>query len=171
MITILALIIFCYVAYNIWADDIFGWAGKLGCSVFALLITTLITSMILFLFASVWRVEVKRDDCSAQIYSLKAVNGIEGAFCLGSGYIGSQEYYYMFQKYNDGGLRRLSLRSADCIIFQNENSNPHFSWQKIHYRLPYWALWPDITKLQTVNDSMYYIYIPSNSVVLKFNVD
>jgi len=170
MITILALILAAYLIYKNWESDVFGWLGNIGFSLIILFVITIVTGMI-WLAASNWKVEVSRTDCNSPIYSLKNVNDIEGTFCLGSGYINSQEYYYMFQKFGDGGLRRISLRSADSVLFQNENVNPHFSWQQIHYRLPYLVLWPNITKFQIVNDSMYYIYVPSNSVVLRFNVD
>lgn len=170
MITILAIILAIYFIYRIINQNIFDWFETALFSVLSVLLVSVVTFSVLCV-SQIWNVEVGRDNCGASIYSMKNVNGIEGTFCLGSGNINNQEYYYMFEKVNNGGLQRIKLPSRNCIIYQNENVNPNITWQNIHYRLPYWALWPNITKFQTTENSMYDIYIPSNSVVLKFGVD
>ncbi len=167
MITILSLVIWIYILKKIWSNSFMDWGENLGFSVLSLMLMIMVTASILVASSS-WKVETYRDEYSTQIYSLKNVNDIEGTFFLGSGYIDNQEYYYMFQKYEDGGLRRIKLLSRDSILYQG-SSSPHIRWQVIHYRLPYWAsIWPNF---EGTDDSMYDIYIPSNSVVMKFNVN
>lgn len=166
--------IWIYILIKVWNDkNVFSdLCDKFGISLISFLMLGAITFSVIFGSLMIWPIETSRDNVSSDIYSMKNISGIEGQFCLGSGNIRSEEYYYMFQKYNDGGLHRIELRSSDCIIYQDDNTNPHVSWQIIHYRPSYWAYYGQLILNITIkNNTMYDIHIPTNSVVMKFNVD
>lgn len=169
MITILLILIWLFLSYKSIMLDIRDMFQVIVVPIMMGFITTLFIFLTLS-FAAGFGVETHRDECRANIYSLKNTQGFEGRFCLGSGYIGSLEYYYMFQKVENGGLARVHLRPDDCIIFQNEENNPNVYWQRIHYRFPKWALlWPAVPL--DSKDTKYNINIPSNSVVQQFKID
>lgn len=169
MILFIALLVWGFRLYRIWTESFSDWIENVMFSCLAAVVVGAVAGTLLAMSAH-WEVEIKREECYDKIYSISNVNGTEGVFCLGSGYISSQEYYYMFEKYNDDGLHRITLRSTDSVVYQTENNSPYIHWQKIYYRLPYWAYFGPKTVVETAN-TMYDIHIPTNSVILKFNVN
>jgi len=173
MITLLVLIIFVYLCYNIWAKKRFdaSFEFNMFLTLAAALITFMSTGLVFCFISEKFYVETGREECYVKIYSLKNVDGIEGRFCLGSGYINSREYYYMYEQYNDGGLHRFETMAGNTIIYQNENNTPYLHWQKIHSRLPYWAhIYPRLFGYLPTKDTMYDVHIPTNSLILKYEV-
>jgi len=136
-----------------------------------MVISPLVTIMIcLGLSMIIKPVEIGRVNCQENIYSIKNVDGLAGSFCLGSGYISSREYYYVFAKENDGSFHRISLKSSDSYLFQDENTKPYIFWQQITYRPSYWIhIWP--RKFNWTEDSVYSIHVPTNTIIQEFKVN
>lgn len=138
-------------------------------------IAWLLTGMIVF-FAEIlpyalgemFPVEFSRTNQTQVIYSARNADGVEGRFYLGSGFIESTEYYYMFSKQSDGGFYRVKLRSGDCVVYQN-NGTPHLEWQRIYYTYPKWAVW--WPQNVWTRDSIYSVIVPTNTIVEQFRLN
>ena len=138
--------------------------------IFAFLLTAFVSGMLCGIATIPFGVvEVSRVNHVSPVFSLRNVSSIEGNFYLGSGYIRGTENYYMFTKDERGGFVRTQIPSYNCIIFQDNDTNPHLSWQTVTYRVPkYCFVWPEFRESK---DTKYDIHVPKNTIIQEFKVD
>lgn len=72
---------------------------------------------------------------SSEIYSLKTTSSVSGAFILGIGSIGSEDYYVYYRKTASGGLIREKIRTSNCIIYENSTKPSIIEVGEISYHL------------------------------------
>lgn len=167
MILIIAIILCLLVSYAIYKDNL-GFSATIALS---LLVSIFIISFSLVISSALsteYKLEISRDNFSKSIYSIKNTQEVHGQFYLGSGYVNSSEYYYMFEN-QGGGLHRISLKSDGCYVFQDATNGAYLSWQRIYYRASRWvSIWPHFYQTE---DSIYYIHVPTNTVVESFQIN
>lgn len=174
MITAIALLIILITFYQIKFEEEAGWLFSLFMTFFITIAVVMILGLSLaFISDTNWgRVEIGRENMSNNIYSLKSEESFTGRFCLGSGYISSSKYYYMFERDNRQGLHLINLNAGNCYLFQDENRNPYISWQVVTYRLNRWVhVWPNTDFWHWKKDTTYDIHVPENTVFLEFKVN
>lgn len=172
LLVVIALLVVCVLFWKDCIADTYelgAWVmGLIGIALFSLFAFMIWGGTLIFCQNTGQGVEVKRDWQTQPIYSLRNTDGIEGRFTLGSGYVQTHEYYYMFGKQPDGGMYRMKLYANDCVLYQR-NDTPHLDWQLITYRYPKWAhLWPNYI---WTRDSKYNVIVPMNTIVEKFNIN
>lgn len=59
------------------------------------------------------------------IVSISDGSSIQGSFILGSGYIGDCPVFISYYKTTDGGYRLIRFYADRCIVYMDENNNPH----------------------------------------------
>lgn len=141
-------------------------------SLFAFFVSVMFSCLIgLILFLSISSgispTEISRKDGSCPIYSLNSQDVVRGNFCLGTGYINTQEYYRTFLKTSRGSYERFEVSVNNAEIFLSDSEPPKLSWQDIVYAYPRWFIFWSITQ---ETRSKYDLTVPSNTIIQKFEL-
>ena len=104
------------------------------------------------------------------IVSIRTSDQIEGSFFIGSGYIGSTEYYVAFGERDDGGVERVRYRAARAAIYETDDRDPCV--ETVRLKMTYEDSWfkrkPFVRG--TCSDT-YRIYVPKGTIVAQFKLD
>lgn len=97
-----------------------------------------------------------------QIYSADLGSQLSGSFILGSGYVGSEEVYKIYEGDPITGLTRTHYPISKSTVFLDENKNPY-----IRVR---WMRDPNTRNIQW-NSYHYDFHLPSNAIIRKYDLN
>lgn len=97
---------------------------------------------------------------------------ISGRFCLGSGVINSNSYYYFYVSENDSTSYLKKLNSDYVKIIETDSQNPcvvkyrkEIDWENTPQ-----ANWVCHSKQQSVRYN-WVIYVPKNTIIINYSLD
>lgn len=97
-------------------------------------------------------------------------NNISGTFGLGFGAVNSVSKFYFYAYASDSSFYLKSIKSDDVKIIESSTKNPcvvkykkYVDWAKS--KISNWKFKTDVLY------EYYYIYVPKNTVIIKYNLD
>jgi len=173
MITYLLIAIVTVLFYKFACSD-FPKAPRWACSI---LFGIFIGGMISLVFQMPIRFEhhkytkLSEDTYSIPIVSLKNRSDISGSFILGTGSIGSTEYYVYFKQYEDGGIKR-DRKPSYLVTLHERDEQPKLEWTEITEKAPWYVRFGfDYLDVNTRRYGDYRLIIPKGTVLLKFEIN
>jgi hypothetical protein len=121
------------------------------------------------------------------ILSLDRGYGSSGSFVLGSGSIDGSPAYLYYIELPSGGYKLKSVKTSDCILFENENTTPYITMtyklspnllDRDTYKNEYGSTGDEMIITHIENDNLrsklyledeVEIHIPAGSIVREFN--
>lgn len=103
-----------------------------------------------------------------ELISIRNDSKTSGSFFLGSGYIDDVEYYFAFQKRDDGGLVRIQIPASRMPIYEDDEKTPSYQYSKYRHSCPWWLGWGTWESLNRQKDAK--VYVPVGTVIQKFEL-
>lgn len=169
MLTIIIFVLMISISIRIANFDSLDFMGTVE-KIFSRIIITIIGSLIglfigfLLIFSICFCLPKEYVQREVEIYSLFNSSQISGNFFLGSGSIDNEEYYFCFEKDENGVFRRLKLKVEECGIIESDET-PKYVYKSVISKFDnlfcLGELWKKDDKL----------IVPKNTIIRKYVVN
>lgn len=104
------------------------------------------------------------------IVSIKPASEVHGAFCIGTGYIGTTQYYFAMRKLSNDSYKPIKIEVSDIESINESNENPKFLIykQEVRNKMMHYLFWKN-SELQRTNYK-YKLVVPKGTVIQDFKV-
>jgi hypothetical protein len=107
-----------------------------------------------------------------KLYSVRDSSSVEGRFYLGSGWIGTTEYYAYYRDANPG-MKKGRVPVENSVIFEGAATPELVVLEKKYDKDWYWYIGGQIglTLMENQKPQRYQLYVPAGTIVQKFTLE
>lgn len=152
--------------------------GKTASGIGIFLLIGLVSSLVLSLIVKETVVRVKVETGRINIHAMSDGSGIQGSFFLGSGHIGTTDYYYYYESMGSGGFKQGKVPVDNATIFEDEKGRAYMIKYKMAMPKDHWSNgWAILTSNNNGSSNCgcsqgpVEFHIPSGSVKHNYNLD